>query len=81
MEEYSKDEMERILQKKFDDYLEKLSEKGVIIGENSVKIVASDSLGMISGSFVIFEKADRFQKVSDEEWRNVEIYEYSGNNN
>ena len=78
--EYSKEEMERILQEKFEHYLEKLSEKGVIIGENSVKIVASDSLGIISGTFVIFEKADGFRKMSDDEWRIKEVYEYSGNN-
>ncbi len=80
-EEYTKEEMERILQKKFEHYLEKLMEKGVIIGENSVKIIASESLGTISGSFVIYEKSDKFQKVSDDEWRIVESDEYSGNNN
>ena len=79
--EYRKEEMERILQEKFEHYLEKLSEKGVIIGENSVKIVASGSFGTISGTFEIFEKADGFQKVGDNEWRMEEIYEYSGNNN
>ena len=79
--EYRKEEMERILQEKFEHYLEKLSEKGVIIGENSVKIVASGSFGTISGTFEIFEKADGFQKVGDDEWRIEKVYEYSGNNN
>ncbi len=79
--EYKKEEMEIILQKKFDYYLEKLMEKGVIIGENSVKIVVSESLGTISGKFIIVEKSDKFKKVSDDEWRIVESDEYSGNNN
>ena len=80
-EEYQKEEMEILLQKKFNHYLEKLTEKGVIIGENSVKIGGSESLRTISGSFVIFEKADKFRKVSDDEWRIMESDEYSGNNN
>lgn len=80
-EEYTKEEMETILQKKFEHYLKKLTEKGVIIGENSVKMVAGESLGTISGRFVIYEKSDKFQKVMDNEWRIVESDEYSGNNN
>ncbi len=80
-EEYTKKEMETILEKKFNHYLEKLTEKGVIIGENSVRIVTSEFSGTICGSFGICEKSDKFQKVMDDEWRTIEADEYSGSNN
>lgn len=80
-EKYTKEEMESILQKNFDYYIEKLIEKGVIINGNNVKIVISDTLGTMSGKITISEKADKFRKVSDDEWRMIETDEYSGNNN
>lgn len=79
--EYSKEEMETILQEKFDHYIEKLTQKGVIIGENHVKIVIGEALGTISGKFVIFEKADKLQSISEDEWRMEKVNEYSGDSN
>lgn len=76
---YTKEEQERILQKKFDYYIEKLMEKGVLIGENNVRIETEGTLATMSGTFTILEKADKFQEVENNEWR--KINEYSGNNN
>ncbi len=77
--EYTKKEQERILQKKFDYYIQKLIEKGVIIGENNVRIETEGTLATMSGTFTILEKADKFQQIENNKWR--KINEYSGNNN
>ncbi len=77
--EYTKEEQERILKKKFDYYIKKLMEKGVLIGENNVRIETEGTLATMSGTFTILEKADKFQEVENNEWR--KINEHSGNNN
>ena len=82
--EYKKEEQEQILQKKFDYYIKKLMEKGVLIGENSVKIETEGTLATMSGTFTILEKANKFQEVQEvenNEWRIIETDEYSRNNN
>ena len=80
-DKYIKNEVETILQKNFNYYIEKLMQKGVIITENNVKIVVSETLGTMSGKITILEKANQFQKIEDDEWRIMETNEYSGNNN
>lgn len=78
---YSKEEITRIANAWFQAYLEELEEKEIKVLENNVTLQITEKKCIAAGSLYVSEPVHTYQKITDNEWRNVETDEYSGDNN
>lgn len=78
---YSKNQAAEIEKEHLDRYIKNLTEKGVFIAENNVKILIDDRSCIASGRIIVDESAVKYKSVDDSEWRNLETNEHNGENN
>ncbi len=78
---YSKEEAISIATDKLNRFLDKLKEEDVIILENNVKISVDNKNVTAQGKIIVLESIKEYKTVNDDEWRNIELDESSGNNN
>lgn len=76
---YTEEEAAALLNARLTRYLENLIGKGVLITENNVKIDISGKTGKAAGDIRVEEQAWDYLAVNDDEWRNIETDEHSGN--
>ncbi len=77
---YSEDAAIKIANAKLNRYLQRLSELGVIITENSVKISIENNACIAQGRVIVEEPAWKYQKVQESEWRIEQTDEHNGDN-
>ena len=75
----SNTDAEAIESKKFHNYLAQFEKKGVLILENNVKIEIGENLCVTKGSILVSQKEEKRRRITDNEWRELESYEYHGN--
>lgn len=78
---YSKEEAIAIEKNKLELYISKLVEKGVSIIQNNVKITIDNNTCKASGKIIVEESAVDYVNIKDNEWRNLDTDEYSGDIN
>ncbi|ROR29326.1 hypothetical protein EDD66_103262 [Mobilisporobacter senegalensis] len=78
---YSEEEAKKIVQDKLDLFISKLTDKGVVVIENNVKIAIKKDTCIASGKIIVEESAIKEQAIDDSEWRITETDELSGDDN
>lgn len=78
---YSKEEAIAKATSKLNRFLDKLKEEDVLILENNVKISMDNKNVVAQGKIIVLESIMEYKTVNDDEWRNIEVDESSGNNN
>ena len=78
---YSIEEVKDYLTIKFKKYIEEITEKGVIINQNNVKISKVGSQLVARGTLNVTQPVKTYRKILDTEWRNTDNNECSGNDN
>lgn len=78
---YEMEESTEYLKCKYIKYLKKITEKGVIIRKNNVKIKKIGNNLVASGNLEVLQPITTYKKISDSEWRIQESNEHSGNDN
>ncbi|MEG1458395.1 MAG: sporulation protein YqfD, partial [Acetivibrio sp.] len=74
---YTMEEAQNYLNIKFKRYIKKITEKGVIIQENNVKIDKIGEKLQAKGTLTVLEPVKSYRKILDSEWRDTEGNEYS----
>lgn len=78
---YSEEEAIKIVQDKINLFLSKLTDKGVYVIENNVKVTIKQDTCIASGKIIVEESAVKEQSIDDSEWRITETDELSGDDN
>lgn len=77
---YSKEEAEEIALEQLNRYIEKITEKGVLIIKNNVKITVDNNSCIALGNIIVDEPEQDYRLVKDSEWRIIDTDEHSGDN-
>ncbi len=77
---YSEEEATAIAQARLDRYFKRLSENGVIITENNVKITIENNTCIAQGRILVEEPAWEYRTIQDSEWRIEQTDEHNGDN-
>lgn len=78
---YTKEEAKAILEKRFQTYIDKLTEQEVIIKQNNVKTTVVNGQMIAKGSLIVEEPVTEYQTVKEDEWRLTKTDELDGNDN
>ncbi len=78
---YSIEDTKAYLTVKLKKYIQKITEKGVIIHQINVKINRIGTNMVASGTLTVSQPVTTYRKILDSEWRNTENNEHSGNDN
>jgi similar to stage IV sporulation protein len=77
----SQEEVESLANAWFSYYLEELSKEGIVLLENQVKLTLTKESCVAKGQLYVSWPVGTYRKITDNEWRNIETDEYSGNDN
>ncbi len=78
---YTKEEAEEKALEQLNRYIEKITEKGVLIIKNNVKITIDDKSCVAKGYLIVDEPELDYRLIKDSEWRIIETDEHSGDDN
>lgn len=78
---YSQEEAFAIANSKLKRYFDSLTEKGVIITENNVKITIENNTCIAQGRILVEEPAWEYRTIQESEWRIEQTDEHNGDNN
>lgn len=78
---YSVETLKDYINIKFKKYIQEITEKGVIIHQNNVKISRIGTDMVASGTLNVSQPVTTYRKILDSEWRSTENNEHSGDEN
>lgn len=77
---YTEEEAASIAKEKLNRYLDRLTENGVLILENSVKITIENNKCITKGRIIVEEPAWEYKTIQESEWRIEQTDEHNGDN-